>query len=431
MVKTSLLIEMGLSDKERKHRLALLGVDRATRRELAKLIRIIRPHLPRLVDKWFDMESADPAMSGLLAYARSRGHLGPGMIHQLESMAAGRYGAAYFESRLKVGLIHERVGVEPSWYMGAWRSIADLIRGVLEESRVPPAEALAMLAAMERMVQFDQVLALDAYFHAKNSELVKAGEKLKKLAGELQKKNRKLSAQYKKVLESSRIKEEFLSRVSHELRTPLNSIIGYSDLLLDGIDGELSEEQGRSVGKMRNAGEILLSLIDGMISASRMAAAGVVHLHPFNIVEAVSGNVGKYAKEAAAKGLAFEILMPEVDFPHILGDEEAFILSLGRVLDNGIKFTERGGLKVGFCRAAEGVRVYVADTGPGVPPEERKKIFEAFHQVDGGDDRVYQGLGMGLTLAARAMKAMGGALDVSDAAGGGAMFCLWLPLSAE
>lgn len=418
---------MRIDARERAARLYSLGIDKNARAELVRLHKILEPRLPDLVERWFVRQLNDPSTNELIEYAQTRGHLGPGLMRHLKTMMSGRYGDSYFESRLRVGLIHEHVGVEPSWYMGAWRTVADLIRQILNEEGVAYADRLKMLAAMEKVVQLDQVLALDAYFHAKNKALVRANEELSRLAGEMEEKNVKLASQYRQVQEAARIKEEFLSRVSHELRTPLNAIIGYSDILIDGIDGPMNEDQEASVAKMRRSGQVLLGLIDGMMSASRLAAAGVANLVAFDMAQAVLSVLDKPREAAEAKGLTLYYEEPEEPLPRVVGDEEAFASAVGQVLDNAVKFTASGFVRVGYCMAADGVRVYVSDSGPGVPPEERERIFEAFHQVDGGDNRKHQGLGMGLTLAGRAMRAMGGSLDIGQAAGGGAMFCLWLP----
>lgn len=431
MYEGALHREMGINARQLSMRLRALGVDSHTRLQLKKLQSLVKPHLPWLVEKWFEFGVEEPSIRELLLFAKKRGHLGPGMIRQLNSMMAGRYGLSYLESRLRVGLIHERVGVEPSWYMGAWRSVADLIRQILDMEKVPAVDRLPMLAAMERVVQLDQVLALDAYFFVKNRAIVASNEELSELAAELKVKNETLADQYRQVQEASRIKEEFLSRVSHELRTPLNSIIGFADILLDGIDGPLTAEQEKSVQRVRRAGEVLLGLIDGILSAARMAASGIVKPVAFDLLAAVGLSLEKTGRGAAAKGLDLKFEEPRESFPKVLGDEQAFVSALSHVLDNAVKFTAEGGITVGFCRVSDGVRVFVSDTGPGVPQAERDHIFEAFHQVDGGDARTHEGLGMGLTLAARAMRAMGGMLDVSSNSSGGAMFCLWLPFADE
>lgn len=422
---------LGLGPAERKARLVSLGVDADTLKALVRLRALLKPHIKEMVSIWFDRQASDPSTRDLVLYAKKRGHLGPGMVKHLNLMMSGRFGKAYFESRLRVGFIHERVGVEPSWYMGAWRTMATVIRKVLLKENVPAEEAVVLLEAMERVVQLDQVLALDAYFYAKRSELWKTNRDLSTLATELEKRNAQLNSQYQKVREASRIKEEFLSRVSHELRTPLNSIIGYADLLLDGIDGPLLPEQKESVRKVRKSGEVLLRLIENMISASRMAAAGVVRCAPFDIVKASGPAAQKAARAARAKGLFFDFSEPKQELFKVMGDEEAYAMALSQLLENAVKFTSEGHVRLGFCNAADGVRAFVSDSGPGVPPEERQRIFEAFHQVDGGDDRVHPGLGMGLTLAARSIKSMGGTLELTEPEGKGATFCLWLPAAAE
>ncbi len=425
--KSNLLGEMGLDEVGRGQMLQSLGIDRTTIASLKELKAELSDYIPDLVARWFDRQAENPITADLVAYAKERGHLGPGMTAHLLTMLEGNYDEAFFQDRLRVGLIHEHVGVAPSWYMGAWRNMADLVRENLESRGIVRKRTLDLLGAMERAVQLDQVLALEAYFHVKARAVAVANAELSMLADELEKKNSRLAAQYTKVREASRIKEEFLSRVSHELRTPLNSIIGYSDILLDGIDGPLNEEQEKSLKTLRRSGELLLSLIEGMISASRLAAAGVISALPFSMTRSVAGALEKYRKSALAKGLTFTFEDAPEEMSNVRGDEDAFLSALGQVLDNAIKFTESGGIKVHFFKASDGVRTCVSDTGPGVPPEERARIFQAFHQVDGGDDRMHSGLGMGLTLAFRAMKAMGGSLDLYSDAAGGSTFCLWLP----
>ncbi|NTU60439.1 MAG: HAMP domain-containing histidine kinase [Deltaproteobacteria bacterium] len=158
-----------------------------------------------------------------------------------------------------------------------------------------------------------------------------------------------------------------------------------------------------------------------------MAAAGVEAPAPFDPL-AVVRQVAEAARDTASgKGLRFDVEAPEV-LPRALGDETGFRRALGHVVENALKFTEAGGVRLEACAVGDRVRFTVSDTGPGIPREHAERIFEPFHQVEFGDTRTASGLGIGLSLARDALDRMGGALRLAYSGPGGSAFELELPV---
>jgi signal transduction histidine kinase len=319
------------------------------------------------------------------------------------------------------------VGLEPARYTGAYRKYADLVRAFLHRQGHPEGRVVAWMSALEKAIYLDMQLALDAYFAAWNRELLQANEALRRLTFELEVRNRELSSQYARAQEAARIKEEFLSRVSHELRTPLNSVLGYADLLADGIDGPVNEDQQRSLRKIRRHGERLLAMVDRLLDSAKIAAAGVSQPAPFEPRRAARRAAESALTAARAKGLSLEVVVEE-GLPRVLGEEQGFLLALSQLLENAVRYTPSGAVRLEARRfGAEQVRFSVTDSGPGIPEEHRDRVFEAFYQVDFGDTRTATGLGMGLTLAREALERMGGALTLVSTGPAGSTFAADLP----
>jgi two-component system, NarL family, sensor histidine kinase BarA len=255
---------------------------------------------------------------------------------------------------------------------------------------------------------------------------------------ELTEKNRRLAQAVERLQEADRVKSNFLATVSHELRTPLTSVIGYSEMLLEGIAGELNEEQREYVRTVMEKGDQLLVLITGILDISRMEAGQMkFEKEPFELDEAVSVALSTIAPNARRKKIALSCDIPS-DLPRVLGDRDKVRQVLLNLLNNAIKFTPEGG-SVGI-RAAEGpvtqlpgaangVRISVRDTGIGVAPEYHQRVFDPFFQVDNTSTREYGGTGLGLSIVKRFIEAHGGTVWLESHEGGGSTFFFSLPLA--
>jgi len=255
---------------------------------------------------------------------------------------------------------------------------------------------------------------------------------------ELTEKNRRLAQAVERLQEADRVKSNFLATVSHELRTPLTSVIGYSEMLLEGIAGELNDEQREYVRTVMEKGDQLLQLITGILDISRMEA-GEMRLDkaPFDLDEVVSVALSTIAPHARRKKLVMSCTVPPA-LPLVFGDRDKIRQVLLNLLGNAVKFTPEGGkIEVsaalgplsGAADAPRAVRVSVRDSGIGVPPEHQKRVFDPFFQVDNSSTREYGGTGLGLSIVKRLVEAHGGAVWVDSEAGKGSAFSFTIPLA--
>jgi signal transduction histidine kinase len=225
-------------------------------------------------------------------------------------------------------------------------------------------------------------------------------------------------------------KAEFLANMSHELRTPLNSILGFSQLLLEGDGGVLTRDQGQDVEIIRQNGQHLLSLINDLLDISKLEAGkaqlhrGEVEVEPL-ILECVE-SVGSLAKTKALE-LSYNVAE---DVGRVFADGPKLKQVLLNLLGNAIKFTESGGVRVTAERQGAELIISVRDTGIGVPPEDSERIFESFTQGKSGVSGKYQGTGLGLAICRRLVEMHGGRIWVKSTPGQGSTFTFSIPQRA-
>lgn len=230
-----------------------------------------------------------------------------------------------------------------------------------------------------------------------------------------------------------RAKTEFLTNVSHELRTPLNGIHGMAQLLTR----EWATADVRQMAMaMEGSCESLMALVDRIIDYARIERGELeVRQSPFDVRQAVAEVAAAVAPKAGARGLAFETSVEPAVPRLILGDALRLREVLRYLLDNAVKFTSQGSVRLevsvgGDRRECHALLFRVCDTGPGIQPEVARKLFTAFTQADGANTRAYGGLGLGLTLAHRLVGMMGGSIDVESRPGCGSVFWFLLPTVA-
>lgn len=224
---------------------------------------------------------------------------------------------------------------------------------------------------------------------------------------------------------ASRLKSDFLSIVSHELRTPLISIIGYNDLLIDGIAGKLTEEQIDALKKIDNNSKKLLELINAMLDLSQLDAKSVElkEIKVSDLLEEVESETKSLQVES---GLNF-IWKIETDLPLIRADPARLKVVLKSLISNAVKFTEKGSMIVDAHRKYDGVEVSVSDTGIGIAPEDLPVIFEPFRQIESPLTRQHGGVGLGLYVVKRLVEPLGGTIKVDSEKGAGSTFRVWIP----
>ncbi|HSH46941.1 MAG TPA: PAS domain S-box protein [Longimicrobiales bacterium] len=226
---------------------------------------------------------------------------------------------------------------------------------------------------------------------------------------------------------ASLAKSQFLAMMSHELRTPLSAIIGYQELLSEGIVGPVSERQKEQLARIRASATHLRDLINQILNLSRIEAGKEeVLLEDVDVAELAGDVVLLMEREAQSKGLDLVSRLPEepVEIRTDPGKVRQILLNL---LSNAIKFTEEGRVSLELGTSSSGVLVTVEDTGPGIPEAHREHVFEPFTQVDQSMTRRAGGSGLGLPVSRRLATLLGGQLELNGAARG-SRFILQLPL---
>jgi signal transduction histidine kinase len=224
---------------------------------------------------------------------------------------------------------------------------------------------------------------------------------------------------------ADRIKSDFLSIVSHELRTPLVSIIGYNDLLLDGVAGKLTEEQIDALKKIDNNSKSLLGLINALLEFNRLEAKSVEakEIEISDLIEEIKSETQTLMSES---GLDF-VLKIESGLPPVKTDPSKLKVVLKNLISNAVKFTEKGSVTVGVYKRDGGIEISVSDTGIGISPGDLSIIFEPFRQVESPLTRRHGGAGMGLYIAKQLVELLGGTVKVEGVVGRGSTFRIWLP----
>ena len=262
---------------------------------------------------------------------------------------------------------------------------------------------------------------LSAYFHDQReltdtqaralrtiARLVSVANENADLVGELRVNNLQLER-------ANRLKSEFLASVSHELRTPMNAIIGYTKLMLDGLDGEMTAQQQTDLFRVAQAADNLLGLINGLLDLAKIEAGKMeLNVEEVNITEVTDEALELVRPHADEKGLEVRALIP-LGLPNVWADRARVRQVLANMLANAVKFTERGS-------------VSVSDTGVGISPEAQAYVFDEFRQADSSTTRRYGGTGLGLAISKRLVTLHGGRIWVDSEIGRGSSFHFTLPI---
>jgi signal transduction histidine kinase len=228
--------------------------------------------------------------------------------------------------------------------------------------------------------------------------------------------------------DANKAKAEFLAVMSHELRTPLNAISGYVDLMSLGVDGALTEKQRTSLTRIQLNQQHLLSLIDDVLSFARIEAGRLkVDIETILVHDVLENLEALIRPDLQKKELSFSCEHCD-DALSVRADPEKLRQILVNFLANAIKFTSSGGrIRVGADDRGDLVRMWVTDTGIGIPSDQIEQVFEPFFQVEQGPTRRYAGIGLGLAIARDLARAMDGELRLESILGEGTTISLLLP----
>jgi len=272
-----------------------------------------------------------------------------------------------------------------------------------------------------RVANRDEFGELAENMNRMSRELQRLDANQRRGAAELQSLNEQLA-------QASRAKSEFLASMSHELRTPLNAILGFTELMLDNLYGEVPQALHDPLVDVQTNARHLLRLINDVLDLSKIEAGRMelapAEYAPADVMETVRASLRSLAAE---KGLEFVVSVPP-DLPTAYGDGKRITQCLLNLAGNAIKFTSRGRIEIAAELDGETLRYRVTDTGIGIPKDQLENVFAEFRQADATVTREYGGTGLGLSITKKFVELHGGRLWAESEPGRGSTFFFEVPL---
>ncbi|WP_214659314.1 ATP-binding protein [Candidatus Formimonas warabiya] len=231
-----------------------------------------------------------------------------------------------------------------------------------------------------------------------------------------------------KLLDLDRLKDQFLANTSHELKTPLNAIIGIAESLGEGVSGKLSLEQKEQLAMISISARRLSNLINDILDVSQLKNGDIkLNKRGLRLQDLVRQMMVVFEHLNQKKGILFRWHVPE-NLPPVWGDEDRIKQIFYNLLDNALKFTERGEITTSLWVEEDLVKITVADTGRGIAKDKYEDIFKSFYQIEGPCTRSYSGTGLGLSITKHLVELHGGKISVVSEESKGARFCFSLPI---
>jgi signal transduction histidine kinase len=255
------------------------------------------------------------------------------------------------------------------------------------------------------------------------------GQRLERYVQTVEQQNRELQFKSEEATRATRLKSEFLASMSHELRTPLNAIIGFSDLLIDGSAGPLTDKQSRYLNHVRNGSRHLLVLINEVLDLSKIEAGQLeLNKQSIDIKHTLQAVLSSFRSVAMKKSITVEVDASEGIF--VLADAVRIKQVVYNLLSNAVKFTpDNGVVSVRVATFNDVAEISVTDSGIGISKEDQAVIFDEFRQVGNTTAGVREGTGLGLAITKRLVEAHGGKMAVKSHVGTGSKFSFTLPLA--
>jgi len=316
-------------------------------------------------------------------------------------------------------------------------ALAVMVSLVLARKMVTPIRALQIgatrigagdLSHRIQIVTGDELETLGEEFNRMTAQL---RESYANLEEKVKERTRELTEALEQLEIASKHKSDFLANMSHELRTPLNAILGYTELILDNIYGDVPEKIQEILERLEQNGRHLLGLINDVLDLSKIEAGQLIlSLNDYSMQEVIQTVFTSVESLAAEKNLALKVSISS-DLTTGMGDEQRIAQVFLNLVGNAIKFTEEGEVEVEVTTSNDTFLISVSDTGPGLSEADQKMIFEEFRMADSSSTRKKGGTGLGLSISKRIIEMHGGRIWVESSLGKGSTFRFTLPVRVE
>ncbi|AXI55111.1 hypothetical protein C1J05_11960 [Sulfitobacter sp. JL08] len=251
------------------------------------------------------------------------------------------------------------------------------------------------------------------------------------LANRVNRTAERLGVLYGELETANQHKSQFLANMSHEFRTPMNSVLGYTELIQDGIYGEVPEKIADPLARIDANGKALLTLINDILDVSKIESGHLdLQIEDYELSELVESVKATIDPLVSSKGLKFEASVPP-SLPSGQGDPARIHQILLNVVSNAVKFTDEGSVKLDVTFDEDRFSLAVKDTGPGISTDDITRIFGEFQQADNSITRAAGGTGLGLSISRKLAELHGGSIEVESELGNGACFTVLLPIIAQ
>jgi len=387
-----------------------LGISSDEERLLVELGPHLEKHFPELSERFYSQIPFHPNAAKVFSG-------GAAQIERLKQtlqkwaygLFSGEYDERYAEDRFRIGYRHVSIGLEQRYVISAMGIVRSFLMDCLLTEIADLQQRRNYGIALSRILDLDLNLMCESYMYA-------TLENLRRLNADLEAVNRKLE-------EAGRTKDIFLSHVSHELRTPLNSILGFTKLILDGLCSS-PEEERELLRDVFSSARHLLDLVNDLLDIRQIEAGKLnLHMQSINLQNLVASTLPLIAMQASEKNLDIRDEMAGAKLPAVVWADEVRVRQvLLNLLYNAVKFTSAGSITIRANPTPDSnqqrtmIRIEVEDTGMGIPPEMRSKVFGEFVQGGAASTTKLRGAGLGLAISRRLVELMGGMIGVQSGA---------------
>jgi len=389
--------------------------------EDAKLLRELGPrmekYLPEMAERFYAQipQHADANRvftEGEVQVNRLKGTL----QHWARGLFSGVYDVAYAQLRYRIGQMHVRIGLEQKYVISAMGIVRAFLTECLLLEFTASDVRIRYTRSLGKILDLDLNLMCQSYMEATT-------ENLRLLNEQLERANRDLA-------ELSRAKDEFLAHTSHELRTPLNSILGFTKLILDGFATD-PKEQNELLRDVYASAQHLLGLVNDILDIGRIEAGRMtMEIEDIDPRQLIDSTLPLVMVQASEKRLELRDETSGKDLPWVRGDTVRLRQVLLNLLQNAVKFTPRGSVRLRAAKDGGMLRIEVQDSGIGIPQDRQQALFHKFVQADTTVSRRLGGTGLGLAISRRLVEMMGGRIGLeSEGEGRGTKVWFTLPLA--